>query len=103
MAIGIFLGLLVGKPLGVCAAVFIAVRLRIADLPEDTSVRAIVGLGALAGIGFTVSLFISDLAFSDAGLVAEAKLGILAASVMAGIVGTLVLHRDRLGREKINE
>lgn len=103
VAIGIFLGLVVGKPLGICAAAFIAVRMRIGTLPEDTSVRDVVGLGALAGIGFTVSLFISDLAFADETLVAEAKLGILAASIAAGAIGAAVLHRDRAGRERIEE
>ncbi len=101
VAVGIFLGLVVGKPLGICAFTFVALRLGIGTLPEDTSPRDVVGLAALAGIGFTVSLFISDLAFGDETLVSEAKLGILVASIAAGILGAVVLHRDRSGREKI--
>jgi NhaA family Na+:H+ antiporter len=95
VAVGTFLGLVLGKPLGICLATFLAVKLGAGTLPQGTSAKQIVGLGALAGIGFTVSLFISDLAFSAPQVVDEAKIGILAASIAAGILGAVLLQRRR--------
>ncbi|MDQ4095802.1 MAG: Na+/H+ antiporter NhaA [Actinomycetota bacterium] len=100
VAVGTFLGLVVGKPLGICLATLLAVRAGVASLPENTTVKQMVGLGTLAGIGFTVSLFIAELAFEEATLVSEAKLGILSASLVAAVVGGVLLQRqhDRRGR-----
>ncbi|HEY3141887.1 MAG TPA: Na+/H+ antiporter NhaA [Acidimicrobiales bacterium] len=89
--IGVIVGLVIGKPLGVVVAVAVAVRLGWTRLPDDLSWRHIIGLGALAGIGFTVSLFISGLAFDDRTLQDNAALGILAASLVAAAAGTLLL------------
>ena len=91
VAVGVVAGLVVGKIVGISAAAWLATRTGIARLPENVSWRHIVGGAAVAGIGFTVSLFITDLAFSDADLVAEAKVGIIAASIVAGVVGAGVL------------
>ena len=95
VAVGTFLGLVVGKPLGICLATYLAVKLGAGTAPAGTSVKQIVGLGALAGIGFTVSLFIAELAFDDPSLVDEAKVGILAASLVAGAIGAILLQRER--------
>ncbi|HOX24752.1 MAG TPA: Na+/H+ antiporter NhaA [Candidatus Krumholzibacteria bacterium] len=85
--LGIMLGLVVGKPLGIGLFSWLAVRSRRGRLPDGVSWIQLWGAGALAGVGFTMSLFISELAFADADLVAGAKLGILGASLTAGIVG----------------
>ena len=87
VSLGILTGLTVGKPVGIVLACFIAVKLGLAELPSNADYGHILGLGLVAGIGFTVSLFITNLAFDSAVLVDEAKLGILAASTLAGVVG----------------
>ena len=70
-------------------------RLRVGALPSEASWRAIVGIGALAGIGFTVSIFVTGLAFEDVALQDEAKLGILIASLTAALLGAAVLSVRR--------
>jgi NhaA family Na+:H+ antiporter len=92
--LGILLGLVLGKPLGVTAAVWIAVRLGLGTLPSGVTWRHIHGAGWLGGIGFTMALFIAGLAFPDAAQLSAAKLGILSASLAAGIVGYLILVRS---------
>jgi Na+:H+ antiporter, NhaA family len=89
--VGVVAGLLVGKPLGVMAASWIAVRLHLGQLPQGVSWTQMVGAAILAGIGFTVSLFIADLAFSSEALQADAKLAILVASVVASLAGAAIL------------
>jgi Na+:H+ antiporter, NhaA family len=90
---GIVLGLVVGKLVGITAAAWLAVRLRIGALPEGLGWRHVVGCGAVAGIGFTVALFIAELAFGGGDAADEAKVGILVASVLAASLGTLLLRR----------
>jgi NhaA family Na+:H+ antiporter len=92
---GVVLGLVLGKPLGVVLAIAVALRLGIARLPGDLTWRHVVGLGALSGIGFTVSLFISGLAFTDPALQQQAALGVLAASMLAAAAGALILGTHR--------
>ena len=92
VALGIVAGLVVGKQLGITLFAWLAVRSGISELPEGIGWRHVYGAGWLAGIGFTMSLFISDLAFSEGSLVEEAKLGILAASLIAGVVGWTILR-----------
>ena len=76
-----------------------AIRLGWADLPEDVTGRQLLGAAALGGIGFTVSLFIAALAFEDPGLVDQAKIGVLAASVLAtGLAAVLLKGSARDGR-----
>ncbi len=90
LAIGV--GLVLGKPLGIALACFLAVRLGVARLPDETTWPQLIGVGAVAGIGFTVSLFIAGLSFPGSDLLtAEAKVGILLASVVAAAVGVAVL------------
>ncbi|TAK77091.1 MAG: sodium:proton antiporter, partial [Dehalococcoidia bacterium] len=91
VAHGVFLGLVLGKPLGIVAAIWLAVSLG-AKLPTGVGWGSVVGVGAVAGIGFTVALFIAGLSFDDPALLTEAKLGILGASLVAGVVGWLLLY-----------
>jgi len=96
VAIGIGVGLVVGKVLGVGGATWLAVRTGAGRLPSGVSGRHLVGVAALAGIGFTVSLFIAGLAFPAApALESAAKLGILGASVVAAVVGSALLLLGR--------
>ncbi len=90
--LGIALGLIVGKPAGVLIAAALAVRLRIASLPDDVSWPQIAGAACLCGIGFTMSLFIGALAFEDAARLDEVKLGVLAGSFVSGIIGYAALR-----------
>ncbi len=92
LAVGVLVGLLVGKPVGVVLMSFLAVRLRVADLPEGVSWRHITGAGFLSGIGFTMALFIASLAFDAPQDVDAAKVGILLASALAGVTGALLLR-----------
>ena len=92
---GVMLGLVVGKPLGIVVFSWIAVRLRLATLPSATSWRFLHGAAWIGGIGFTMSLFIAALAF-DGPMLVPAKIGILAGSALAGLVGIgLLLHECR--------
>jgi NhaA family Na+:H+ antiporter len=96
VTIGVVVGLVVGKQLGVLAAAWLVVRAGLTELPPGVGWRHVYGAGWLAGIGFTMALFVADLAFADAAeapLLASAKLGILAASVIAGVGGAVVLGR----------
>jgi NhaA family Na+:H+ antiporter len=92
VVLGIVAGLIVGKQLGITLFSWLAVKSGVSELPTGISWRQVYGAGWLAGIGFTMSLFISDLAFPDSPLVNVAKIGILAASVIAGVVGWLILR-----------
>jgi NhaA family Na+:H+ antiporter len=92
VTLGIVLGLVVGKQLGITLFAWLAVRSGVSELPEGIGWRHVYGVGWLAGIGFTMSLFISDLAFSEDSLVETAKLGILCASLIAGVVGWTILR-----------
>jgi len=91
MGLGISLGLLLGKPLGILIMTFVCSKLGISSLPEGSSFRHIFGVGLLAGIGFTMSIFISILSFSDQLHINEAKLAILLTSLLAGTLGYLAL------------
>jgi NhaA family Na+:H+ antiporter len=91
VSVGVMLGLLLGKPIGILTASWLAVWASVAALPSGISWRAIHGVSWLAGIGFTMSLFIAGLAFAGSPLQDSAKLGILAASLVAGIVGSLLV------------
>jgi NhaA family Na+:H+ antiporter len=92
VSLGIILGLVVGKQVGITLFSYLAVRLGLAQLPSELSWRHIYGVGWLAGIGFTMSLFIAHLAFGDQGFLELSKVGILTASLIAGVVGWLVLR-----------
>ncbi|HXV09791.1 MAG TPA: Na+/H+ antiporter NhaA [Burkholderiales bacterium] len=91
VAVAVFAGFVIGKPLGVVAFSWVAVRSGIAMRPPDLAWRLVAGGGLLAGIGFTMALFIANLAFSP-DVIGEAKLGIFAASVVAAAAGLLILR-----------
>jgi len=101
LAWGVLLGLVVGKPVGIICATWIAQRLRIGVLPEGLAMRHVIGGGMLAGIGFTVALFITELSLGAGEEADIAKLAILAASVVAaaaGAVALLIAHRGARSR-----
>ena len=95
IAWGIVLGLVVGKPLGIIGFAAAAVRTGLAQLPRGVTWRQLTAVGMLAGIGFTVSIFISSLAFDDAAHLMEAKSAVLGASVLAGVLGYLSLRESK--------
>jgi NhaA family Na+:H+ antiporter len=88
---GILAGLLFGKPLGIMIAALVAVKTGVARLPRAVNWRSLLGYGLLAGIGFTMSLFIGMLAFDDTALVNAAKRGIIAGSLLSGVAGAVIL------------
>jgi NhaA family Na+:H+ antiporter len=94
LALGIIIGLVVGKPLGISLLSWLAVKSGKGLLPKGVNWGQVAGAGCLAGIGFTMSLFISDLAFKDESLIATAKIGILAASLTSGVLGFVLLSRS---------
>lgn len=91
VGLGVILGLVVGKPVGILAAAWTAVKLGVAQLPGTISWSHLVGAGCLAGIGFTMSIFIAELAFSQPGQVDIAKFAIMAASAASAMLGAAVL------------
>lgn len=95
VTIGIAAGLVVGKIIGILGAVTLVVRMGWGRLPTGSTMTQVIGIAAVAGIGFTVSLFISGLAFEDASIVSEAKIGVLAASLIAAISGAAILFFAR--------
>jgi len=93
VTLGVVLGLVVGKPLGLLATTWLLVRLGAAPLPTGVSWRQLGGAGCLAGLGFTMSLFIGTLGLPDPAMLEAAKLGILGASLLAGALGFTLLYR----------
>ena len=99
IGLGVMAGLIIGKPLGVTAAAFVAVKSGIAKLPDGLAWRSLLGYAWLAGIGFTMSLFIAMLAFDGTPPVNGAKLGTFAGSLLAGIIAAIILKTT--ARKKI--
>lgn len=95
IALGVAAGLVVGKIVGISAAAYGAVRFGLGRLPPGTSWSHVVGLAAIAGIGFTVALFVAGLAFEDPAMTNLAKVGIFSGSIVAGIIGSVILARSR--------
>lgn len=92
ITLGVAVALLAGNPLGVLGMTWLAVRLGIGQLPASVKWRHVLGTGFLAGIGFTVAIFISGIAFDDSALTDQAKVGIFGASIIAGVIGYLFLR-----------
>jgi NhaA family Na+:H+ antiporter len=91
-SLGIFLGLFVGKSVGILGATLLAIKLKIAEYPRGTTWKHFFGAGFLGGIGFTMSIFITVLAFeSSPEVVAASKISVLMTSVIAGLVGFMIL------------
>jgi NhaA family Na+:H+ antiporter len=101
--LGVVLGLVIGKPLGILAMSYLAVRMRVALVPSGVSWKGIAVVGAVAGIGFTMAIFIAGLAFTSASRLNAAKFGVLVGSAVAASVGLglgrLVLHLRGVDRE----
>jgi len=100
ISIGIIVGLFLGKQLGITVLSWIAIKTGHAALPEGVTWGQLWGAGCIAGVGFTMSLFVAGLAFDDASIIASAKVGILAASLLSGIVGFVVLNKTLPQTEK---
>jgi len=101
VAWGIVAGLVLGKPLGIIGFAFAAVRSGVARLPKSVNWKQLTAVGTLAGIGFTVSIFISSLAFEDEAHLMEAKAAVLGASVVAGILGYVLLREGKPVQEPV--
>ena len=95
IAWGIFIGLVIGKPLGIVAASYTASKARAADLPEGAAFNKVIATGSAAGIGFTVALFIADLAFDDAALQNIAVVAVIVASVVSALISTAFFKLSR--------
>jgi len=93
-ALGVLAGLFVGKPLGIFLASALGIRLGFSELPEATSWSHIIGAGFLGGIGFTMSIFITLMAFSDPAIIQGTKMAILFGSLLSGITGFVILNRQ---------
>lgn len=91
LAIGVATGLIVGKPLGIMLACWGATRAGVAQLPQGTTWLQVLGASCLAGIGFTMSLFIGALAFADESLMNQVKVGVIGGSIVAALMGTILL------------
>jgi NhaA family Na+:H+ antiporter len=94
ISLGIFLGLVVGKPFGILLFSFVAVKMGFANLPSSTTWKQIFAIGCIGGIGFTMSIFIDSLAFTDSKLVEIGKMAILVASLAASLLGFYLLSRS---------
>lgn len=94
VALGVALGLLVGKVVGVVGFTWLGVRMKIAPYPDGMSFKNLLGLGLLASIGFTMSLFVTELAFVDDVYKVQAKVGIFVASIIGGVLGYIVLSKQ---------
>lgn len=94
IAIGVALGLLIGKIVGVVGSTLLLVKLKVAPFPEGMNVKNLFGIGFLASIGFTMSLFITSLAFTNEEYMLQAKIGIFIASIIGGVVGYFLLSRS---------
>lgn len=93
-SLGIFAGLFLGKPLGILSASFLAIKSGLSRLPGDLTWKHITGAGFLGGIGFTMSIFITLLAFQDPQIIQTTKISVLLSSLVAGITGYLILSRE---------
>ena len=87
---GVILGLVVGKTIGISTATLLAVKLKVGRLPAGVTTRYVIGASALGGIGFTVSLFVTELAFGDADVGSDARLGVVVASLAAAAIGSAI-------------
>jgi NhaA family Na+:H+ antiporter len=100
---GVMLGLVIGKTVGISAATLLAVALKIGKLPPGVTPRYVIGAGALGGIGFTVSLFVTELAFGEDELGTDARLGVLVASLVAAIIGSAIMIPGRVENDRSME
>jgi NhaA family Na+:H+ antiporter len=91
LGMGIVLGLFIGKPVGIFITSWLSIKTGFSKMPDKAGWSHIIGVGMIAGIGFTMSIFISLLSFTSAELLVEAKFSILVGSLLSGIIGSLLL------------
>jgi NhaA family Na+:H+ antiporter len=105
VTLAIVVGLVIGKPIGITLASWLAVRSGLGELPQGVTWRALAGVASIAGIGFTVSLFVTELAFDDETIIADAKLGVLAASLVSAVIGSalVVAAGRRVGSAELED
>lgn len=103
LPMGVALGLLIGKPLGIYGICVLALKCRVAVLPDHVNMKQIFAVSVLCGIGFTMSMFITALAFDDEGLANLARLGVLMGSSLAAVSGYVLLHRAVTVQEQREE
>ena len=103
IGLGIATGLVVGKPLGITLFAWIAVRLRLAELPFGVTWPQLFSTSCLAGIGFTMALFIASAAFGSPELLAAAKIAILGASLLAALIGFALVRLTTSTQEEVSE
>jgi NhaA family Na+:H+ antiporter len=92
IAVGIVAGLVIGKPLGIFVFAWLSVKLKVAELPEGVTFTQIGAVGMLAGVGFTMALFISTLAWTDESIIETAKTGVLIGSLISALIGSFLLY-----------
>jgi NhaA family Na+:H+ antiporter len=102
IVLGVVLGLIVGKPIGIFGFTYIATKLNIVTKPDNLGWDEIFAVGFLGGIGFTMSIFITQLAFLDAGMIDAVKLGIFIASFIAGCIGVMLILKAYKKRQEVN-
>lgn len=100
VVLGVLAGLVVGKPLGIMAMSFLCVRLKVATLPTNVNWMHMLGASILGGVGFTMAIFVANLAYADPTLIAHAKLAILVASLLAGVLGFVFLFLQAKAAER---
>lgn len=100
VALGVAMGLLVGKVIGIVGFTMLLVKLKVAPFPDGMNLKNLFGLSLIAAIGFTMSLFITSLAFTHEEYMTQAKIGIFVASIIGGVSGYLVLSRQSKSEEK---
>jgi NhaA family Na+:H+ antiporter len=91
VSLGVFFGLVIGKPLGIVLASLISVKVKIASLSQSINLKKLIGAGILGGIGFTMAIFVDNLAFTDPELIGLGKVSILIASTICAVIGTTFL------------
>jgi NhaA family Na+:H+ antiporter len=101
-SLGICLGLLVGKPLGILSFSYLSVKAKLTSLPSDINFKQLLGAGFLGGIGFTMSIFITLLAFEQNQMIEQSKIAIMVSSVIAGLIGFVVLMSVKTRKADLN-
>lgn len=100
-SLGICLGLLIGKPVGILSFSYLSIKLKLTSLPPDINLKQLVGAGFLGGIGFTMSIFITLLAFKQNEIIEQSKIAVMVSSVIAGLIGLVILKS--VGKSKIDD
>jgi NhaA family Na+:H+ antiporter len=102
-SLGICLGLLVGKPVGILSFSYLSIRLKLTLLPTDINFKQLLGAGFLGGIGFTMSIFITLLAFQQNEIIDQSKIAVMVSSVAAGLIGFMILNSVKTRKTNLNQ